>query len=334
MKDKPDKRPSRALDLTAVICTHGRQVLLRRAVQSLVLQDPAPAEILIVENAPDSDHVRRMLKQAFPQVKYTKEPVLGLNFARNHAIRRSSSEVVAFLDDDAEACTGWAAALSSTFDGDRRVGVCTGRVTARSLETEGQRLFEANGGYDRGPARICLPEDSQRRLHGRRAPLIAWAISVGNGTSYAIRRSVAIELGEFDEALDLGAVLPAGGDHDMLWRVLQAGYRVIYEPTSQARHEHRRDTNEVYAQIANQQRGFVAMLTKTVMHCRGRMRFSTLAFLCWRLIKPGVRLVRCSFGHDPLPARMLIGIWAQCWAGLWAYRAGARTAELRRLKTR
>ena len=92
-----------------------------------------------------------------------------------------------------------------------------------ALETEGQRLFEANGGFSRGSARVRLPDDAARPLHGRSAPLIAWAISVGCGCSYAVRRDAARALGGFDEALDLGAVLPGGGDHDLLWRALQSG---------------------------------------------------------------------------------------------------------------
>ena len=53
-------------------------------------------------------------------------------------------------------------------------------------------------------------------------PFIGWCIRVGLGASMAVRRSVILELGGFDEALDMGAVLPGGGDLDILWRVLEA----------------------------------------------------------------------------------------------------------------
>jgi hypothetical protein len=54
------------------------------------------------------------------------------------------------------------------------------------------------------------------------------------GASYAIRRRTALELGGFDEALDMGSVLPGGGEQDMLWRVLAAGHHVVYEPRVRA----------------------------------------------------------------------------------------------------
>jgi GT2 family glycosyltransferase len=224
---------------------------------------------------------------------------------------------VAFLDDDAVAAPGWAAALARVFDGEQgaRVGACTARVEALLLETDAQRLFEANGGFGRGMERLRLPADARRSLHGRRAPLIAWAVSVGSGCSFALRRDVALELGGFDVALDVGARLPGGGDLDMLWRVLQADHDVVYEPEALAHHEHRRDQKAIYAQLAGHQRGLLAFLTKAAASARGRERLEVLAFLMWRLLKPGVRLAMRAAGRDPLPARALLLMWAGALTG-------------------
>src|SRR5262249_51638139 len=156
-------------------------------------------------------------------------PAQGLDFARNRALSCAHGDVVAFLDDDAVASENWASAMLRVFAQDPRVAICTGRVEALGVGSDGERAFEANGGLSRGEARIRLPADATRRLHGKAAPLIAWAVSVGSGCSYAVQRRVAIELGGFDEALDLGGALPGGGDHDLLWRALQAGYSVVYE---------------------------------------------------------------------------------------------------------
>ena len=208
--------------LTIALCTHDRPALLARALESVVGQAPAPDEVMVVDNAPTDGAVRELVEQRFPGVRYVVEPVPGLDFARNRALAEAGRDIVAFLDDDAVAAPGWADALRRNF-ADDAVVVCTGRVEPLALETEGQRLFEANGGFSRGSARVRLPDDAARPLHGRSAPLIAWAISVGCGCSYAVRRDAARALGGFDEALDLGTVLPGGGDHDLLWRALQSG---------------------------------------------------------------------------------------------------------------
>lgn len=310
------------VQLTAAICTRQRPAELERALASLLAQDSPADEILVVDNN-DAPSV-----ESHEGIRLVHEPVQGLDFARNRALRDATGDVVAFLDDDAIAGPGWTAALRRAFE-DPRVAACTGRVEPLALDTEGRRLFEDNGGFDRGERTVTLPDDAKRPLYGRPAPLIAWAVSVGSGCSLAVRRQAALEIGGFDEALDLGAALPGGGDHDMLWRLLGAGHRVVYAPEAMARHEHRRDTSAAIEQIIGHQRALVAWLSKHA--ARGTPhRGSVAAFLGWRLLKPGVRLLRRAAGRDPLPARALLRMWGQCWRGLGAYPAAERTAARRR----
>lgn len=314
------------LRLTAAICTRDRPSELRRAVASLLAQEPPPAEILVIDNGAET------IREALPDgVRRLVEPVPGLDFARNRALAAAAGDVVAFLDDDAVAAPGWAAALLRPF-ADPRVAAVTGRVEPLALDTAAQRLFEANGGFGRGDAAVRLPRDAGRPLHGRRAPLIAWAVSIGSGCSLAVRRAALLALGGFDEALDLGATLPGGGDHDALWRLLEAGLDVVYEPAALALHEHRRELPAACAQIVGHQRALVAFLVKSLARGGGRSperRLGLLAFLAWRLGKPAVRLARRAAGRDPLPAPVLLRMLAGCWQGLWAYPAARRIARQR-----
>ncbi len=317
------------LPMTVAVCTRDRPTQLARALASLVAQVPPPAEVLVIDNAP-ADHVTRDLVHGhYRAATYVHEPIPGLDFARNRALAVARHDIVAFLDDDAVAAPGWAAALYRVFD-DPGVGVCTGRVEALTLEGPGQRLFEANGGFSRGDQRITLPADATRPLHGRRVPLIAWAVSVGSGCSYAVRRSVGRALGGFDEALDLGRELPGGGDHDFLWRTLGAGHRVVYEPAALAWHEHRRELAAAHDQIIGHQRAVLAFLRKQVAASRGTARAELVMYLAWRLAKPGVRLARRAAGRDPLPAPVLLRMWGACWAGLFAYAKAQQIAADRR----
>jgi GT2 family glycosyltransferase len=269
-----------------------------------------------------------MVAERFPEVRYVAEAAEGLDFARNLALREARYPVVAFLDDDAVADQGWGARITAHFR-DGEVAACTGRVEPLSVDTAARRLFEANGGYGRGNRRIVLPDDSHRPLRGLPAPLIAWAVSVGNGCSMAVRRNLALGMGGFDEALDLGNVLPGGGDLDMLWRFLDAGHRIIYEPDALAHHEHRREMDAVVRQIVGHQRALVAFLVKTLRSLRGRKRLPVLAFLVWRLGKPGARALRRLLNLDPLPLPVLLRMWTHTWRGLGAYRVGLRVAEKR-----
>jgi GT2 family glycosyltransferase len=313
--------------VTAAVCTRARTALLARALESLAAQRTGLLEIVVVDNAPPDDATRELVRTRHPGARYVLEPLQGLDFARNRALAAARGEVVAFLDDDAVADAGWAAALASVFDADPAVAVCTGRVEPLGEDSEGARVFEANGGFSRGPHRIRLPDAAGRPLHGRPAPLIAWAVSVGSGCSYAVRRSTALALGGFDEALDLGAALPGGGDHDLLWRALQAGHAVVYEPAALAWHAHRPEAARAHAQIVGHQRALLAFLTK---HLLDGGAAELAAYITWRLMKPGIRLVRRAAGRDPLPAPVLARMWWNCWVGLVAYPRARRLARARR----
>lgn len=317
--------------LSAVICTRQRPAQLARALGSLLAQDPAVAEVLVVDNAPHDGATQRLVTRAFPQVRYVREPLEGLNFARNRALREARMPLLAFLDDDAVASPGWAAALTARFASHPRLAVCTGRVEALELSTEAQRFFEANGGFGRGEQPIALPADAARLLHGRRAPLIAWAVSIGNGASFAVRRPLALALGGFDEALDLGAALPGGGDLDVFWRALSAGYELHYEPQALAWHEHRRTHEAMIAQLAGHQRALTAFLCKSAAASTGWRRMPVLGFLGWRLLKPWGRLTLRLVGRDPLPAGALWRMGVQTWAGLASYPRSVHLARRRRL---
>lgn len=227
--------------------------------------------------------------------------------------------MVAFADDDAVADPTWAGVLRAAFFEDPALAACLGRVTALDAHSPGARLFEANGGFDRGTERIRLPDDHSRRLHGRRAPLIAWAVSIGCGCSLAVRREAALSVGGFDGRFGADTALPGGEDHDLIWRLLAAGHAVAYEPHARVRHEHRENEAAIGAQIASHQRGLLAMLTKALLDARGPMRREILAFVAWRLVKPGIRLLHRALGRDPLPAAILWRMWVHSFAGAWTF---------------
>jgi len=317
--------------VSVAVCTHGRPAQLARALDSLLAQDREPQELLVIDNAPSDEAAREVVAVRGPRVRYIRERRPGLDFARNRAVAVATAPIIAFLDDDAVADRSWLGALAAAF-GDPWVSACTGRVEALEIATPAQRLFEANGGFARGDRRIRLPADAAGALHGWPAPLVAWAVSVGSGCSMALRTERARGLGGFDEALDLGPALPGGGDLDMLWRILQSGGHVVYEPAALARHEHRRGLRETAAQLAGHQRALVAWLTKAVAGTPGFERLPVLAFLAWRLAKPGVRLLRRAAHADPLPAGWLWRMWWECWRGLFAYPAARATARQRRLE--
>lgn len=314
--------------VTVAICTRDRSEQLRRALRSVFGQSLHAAEVVVVDNAPTDDSTLALVTDEFPSVRYVQEPLPGLNFARNRALAEARHPIVAFMDDDAVARPDWLAATDAVFRGSDRIVVCSGKVEPLALDTEAQRLFEANGGLSRGDLRIHLPLDAEgKRLKGIKAPLIAWSVAAGVGCSMAVRREAVLRLGGFDEALDLGPVLPGGGDLDLLWRVVDAGHQAVYEPKVKVLHEHRRDMDSVIRQIVGHQTALIAFIVKSLTSAPWRGRPPVFLFLLWRLAKAHIRLAKRPLGRDPLPFSVLLRICGGTWRGLGIYlhaRASAR----------
>src|SRR4051812_41146406 len=93
-----------------VVPTRGRPGYLDVALASLAPQARAAgAELLVVLDGPDAEsaavarrHGARAVAHAAPR---------GLNAARNTGLANAGGELVAFVDDDVDAPTGWLAAL-------------------------------------------------------------------------------------------------------------------------------------------------------------------------------------------------------------------------------
>ncbi|MHC5831311.1 MAG: glycosyltransferase family 2 protein, partial [Nostoc sp.] len=79
----------------------------------------------------------------------------------------------------------------------------------------------------------------------------------------SLRRNILLKIGGFDEALDTGATLPGGGDLDIFYRVIQAGYPLVYEPKYLVFHQHRREYTQLRRQYWTWGLGFMAFVVKS-----------------------------------------------------------------------
>jgi ABC-type polysaccharide/polyol phosphate export permease/GT2 family glycosyltransferase len=311
--------------VTVAVCTINRSGELEAVLHSIADQDYPPDEILVVDNA-CKEEIRILVEQTLPDARYLTERRPGLDFARNRALFSATKDIIAFIDDDAVADAFWVRSLAECFAAFPKAGAVTGVVLPIELETPAQELFEVYGGFERGFIRRILPHDRKRRF-GMRQPIVAEAISVGTGCNMAIRTAVLKELQGFDEALDTGSPLPGGGDLDIFYRVLRAGYELVYEPRAFVQHNHRRTEKELYKQLRGHQRGFIAFLVKTVINERGQARAVAALFLAWHQIKKGYRLLRKLVGFGRLPVKLLAHVLVAGFAGIGSYHASRRRIQ-------
>lgn len=236
------------LRLTVAICTKDRPEYLRRCLRSLLdlreQHDDLVSEwdILVVDNAP-SDSQTKDLVASLPHVRYVAEARPGLNFARNRALREANGDLLAYLDDDVVVDRHWLQGLWDGWSENPDAGAFTGQVLPLALETEAQVLFERRGGFRHGFEKVRYTQSTPSGDDGFLYPCRTGIFGVG--CNMAFRRQALFEIGGFDEALDTGRPLPGGGDHDIFYRVIRAGFPLVYEPSYLVFHQHRRTMEQL-----------------------------------------------------------------------------------------
>lgn len=248
--------------LTVAICTKDNPKDLANSLNRLLALRGAEEEpgfqILVVDNAPSNSQTQEIVT-SLPDVNYVMEPKPGLNFARNLAVQKATGDILAFIDDDVIVDRFWLRGLQRSLTNHPDAAAFTGLVLPTELKTEAQISFEAIGGFEKAYETIRYGQS----LPGHPFyPCIGGKF--GTGCNMAFRRSVLVELGGFDEALDTGAALPGGGDTDMLYRVVRAGYPLIYEPEFMVFHRHRSEYEHLRRQLCRSwSQGLMAFVFKS-----------------------------------------------------------------------
>ncbi|MDX6515366.1 MAG: hypothetical protein QOH73_1032 [Gaiellaceae bacterium] len=201
---------SAPLEASVIICTRDRPRLTRETVQSILDGDGVPSEILVVDQ---SDELDQQLAALPAPVRYLHPGGAGLSIARNIGVREAAHDVLVFADDDVRVSPGWLAAHLRALDAAGERAAVTGPVLPDEQDAR-------PGAF--APSTVARGEPAV--FAGR---LRKDVFAGGNST---LRRSAIAEVGEFDPRLGAGAHFPAADDNDMGYRLLEAGYRIVFEP--------------------------------------------------------------------------------------------------------
>jgi GT2 family glycosyltransferase len=217
------------IQISAIICTHNRDIYLGAAIDSLLAQNfTANFEIVVVDNG-SSDRTREVVEQRshHPHIKYIFEPTLGLSVARNTGAKSSSADILAYLDDDAEASPQWLQVLYSAYQNNPKIAIAGGKVTLiwpPGIEPPkwiSPGLSANLGTYDLGDKDLYIEQPG----------------STPRGLNYSIRRSFLEEIGGFDPQLGrVGKNLLSNEELQMTEFALQRGWQVAYLPQALVAH--------------------------------------------------------------------------------------------------
>lgn len=214
--------------ISAIVCTHNRDRYLGAAIKSLLAQDFADFEVIVVDNA-SSDRTREVV-QAYlndPRLHYVYESTIGLSVARNTGARLAQGEILAYLDDDAIASPGWLKILVDAYEQNSQLAIAGGKVTL--IWSEGMippawlsaGLAGNLGLYDLGDAIVNIDRPGL----------------TPRGLNYSIRRMFLNQIGGFDPNLGrVGKNLLSNEELHTTNLALQTGWQVLYLPTACVAH--------------------------------------------------------------------------------------------------
>jgi glycosyltransferase involved in cell wall biosynthesis len=223
-------RRSESQRISVVICawTMRRWLQIVDAIDSVMAQEPRPAEVILVVDS--NQELYERAQEAFPGVIVLENTsARGEAGARNTGLVAATGDIIVYLDDDATAAPGWLAALLDRYSNEQVVAV------------GGALLPQWQGGR---PAWFPDEFDWVVGCTYRGLPEHVAAVRNIIGANMSFRRVALHEAGGF--RLDLGRVmaLPAAcAETELCIRLQQraAGASVLYDPQALVRHEVPRD---------------------------------------------------------------------------------------------
>lgn len=209
-----------------VIPVHNNWEYTRRCLLSLEAAGYRDrAEVIVVDNA-SSDATPSGLKTEFPWVKSLRnEQNLGFAVACNGGANVAEGKYLVFLSNDTEVRKGWLESLIAAYEGEKGAGVV------------GSKLLYPDGSLQHAGVEIIYPGHffpiDARHIRYRQpdSPDTRREVDAVTGASMLVPADVFYELGGFEEVYQNGYE-----DIDFCLKARAGGYRIIYEPSSQAIH--------------------------------------------------------------------------------------------------
>ncbi len=192
--------------------------MLYSTVQSILDGDEVPAEIVIIDQSHEPyAPLAEMKPQRGCEICYHWDQSVGASKARNLGIRLAMYEYLVITDDDLFVAKDWL------------INFVQGLMNAGTKTVASGRVLASGTSEDRFTPSTTT-EDKPARYGGRIWKDVLWS------NNMALHRSVIDDIGFFDERLGPGTAFPAAEDNDLCFRLLEAGYQIIYVPSAVVYH--------------------------------------------------------------------------------------------------
>lgn len=202
-----------------ILCTRNRPKLVLECVRSVLLGDEVPTELIIVDDSNErNSDLQSLITERPCNIRYLWTRSIGLSRANNDGIAAAKHDILVFTQDDALVAPGWFGAIVRSLIEAGQQSVVTGRVPRGEPEVE--------GGFAPSTKSDVRPEVYRGRI----------AADVLYVQNMAIYKSAIERIGAFDQRLGPGTPFPGAEDNDFGYRLLEAGYHILYEPRAVTYH--------------------------------------------------------------------------------------------------
>jgi GT2 family glycosyltransferase len=211
-----------------VIANWNRKELLRACLDSLARQSHPSFEVVVVDHGStdgSADLIEEMGKSYPVRLRLIANPVnLGFCAANNQGILATQAELVALLNNDAEAEPGWLEALERAVRQAEDVGMAASKVLVwedpSRIDKCGHLIYPDGQNRGRGSGQTDRGQFDQ-------AEEVLWP----DGCAAMYRRAMLEDIGDFDEDFFAYA-----DDAELGLRARWAGWRCWYTPDAVVRH--------------------------------------------------------------------------------------------------
>ena len=157
-------------------------------------------------------------------VQLISTPNQGLSAARNLGASVAIGEIISYIDDDAVPDPDWLLYLGSTFY---------------------HTSYAAVGGPNIAPNNVSFIANCVDRSPGSPSHVLFTDMEAEHipGCNFSIRKKVLDELGGFDAQFRA-----AGDDVDLCWRIVDAGWKIGFNPGAMVLHHRRRTIRSYWKQ--------------------------------------------------------------------------------------
>jgi GT2 family glycosyltransferase len=203
--------------VSIVISTRNRGDHMVATLNSALRNNHPSFEVILVDQSTNPDTARAVaVFQTDPRFRYVQSATQGASAGRNIGVAQARGEIVAFTDDDCLIPADWLSVLQETFLEHPNVAVLFCNVEPATYDHSAGFI----PGYVRDDEKLVRSMWDKCRARGI-------------GAGMAVRRSVLLGMGGFDESLGPGALFPDCEDGDVAVRALIKGW-FVYETNKAA----------------------------------------------------------------------------------------------------